>query len=346
MKTRSGLELAHLGGDAGELLRGAGNLQLQDHLAAGLRHVLLQLLLNRLAGGIVDIDQGDLLEAPLLHEVGRHYPDLEVHQRNHVPEVVAELSEIRADAAAVDADHLGLVADRRDRLGHAREGREDERHLLDVDELGHGDDALLGRGLAVLELDDELLRQRLVGIGVLGREVGGSAEQLAVFGIGPAHRQVGANLDGILRGDGGNAKKRRGRQGEKANYAHAFPRFGCLMLVLGAVVPRQMKAHRSTAGNAVQRRDSRAALPSMGAAANTQPARASPANGVPRDDTVGSCSPSSRQRPFSRSPPPAAPASGHEPELLRICDPARSSENFQAVQTAGFGTTRKFFALQ
>src|ERR1700730_13181505 len=85
-----------------------------------------------------DIDERDPSEAALLHQVGRHHPDLEVDQRNDVPEVVAELREIRPDAAAVGADDLGLVTDRSDRPGHAGEGGEDERRLLDVDELGHG----------------------------------------------------------------------------------------------------------------------------------------------------------------------------------------------------------------
>ena len=62
----------------------------------------------------------------------------------------------------------------------------------------------------------------LVGIGVLGREVGGRAEQLAVFRIGPAHRQVGADLDAVL-GGGGRAPLHGGEQSKKAKTAHAFP---------------------------------------------------------------------------------------------------------------------------
>ena len=47
-----------------------GDLQLSHHRAAGLGHVLLQLLLDRLACRIVHIDQRDFLQAPLLHDVG------------------------------------------------------------------------------------------------------------------------------------------------------------------------------------------------------------------------------------------------------------------------------------
>jgi hypothetical protein len=86
----------------------------------------------------------------------------------------------------------------------------------------------------------------------IGGEARSGAEQLAVFGVGPAHRQVGADLDGVLGGNGADTEKGPGHKGEKAGKAHAFPHFRCLMLVVGGVVGRGMKAYQSAAGNAVQ----------------------------------------------------------------------------------------------
>src|SRR5690606_19983057 len=148
--------------------------------AAGLAQFGLQFLDHRLAQRVVDVHQGNAIEAALLDQVRHHGAHFEVDQGNGVPEIVAQLGQVGAHAAAVDHDRLAAGTDGRDSLRYAGESAEHERHLGHVDQLVHTDYTLHGQRLAVFVDDGQLARQHLGGIDVFDGQIGARTEDLAV----------------------------------------------------------------------------------------------------------------------------------------------------------------------
>ena len=227
------LGIAHARRDAAELLGIDRHRERLDELAARSRHVGLELLADRLADRIVDVDHHPTLEAAVLGYVRHQRAHLEVRERDHVPEIGSELREVRSDRAAVDRHRLGALGNRRDRLRHAGERREHVGDLLDVDELVHHRDALLGQCLAVFRLDHKLAVERLVGVGVVGREARARHEQIAIGRIRPAHREHGADPDVL-----GVCGAARHRDGQRSGRTHYFAQHGHPPSLLRSAHPR------------------------------------------------------------------------------------------------------------
>src|SRR5262249_35114379 len=117
----------------------------------------------------------------------------EIGERDDVPEVLTQLGKIGTDPAAIDGDRVASGRRGRYGLGYPGECRKDVADLLDIDQLVHGDHALLRERLAVLIGDRQLSAENLriveMGNGKLGR----AHVEIAVVGIGAAQRKDRSN---------------------------------------------------------------------------------------------------------------------------------------------------------
>ena len=220
--------------DAGDL-RAEVAPALLDHLlgedrAAELLELLDEDRAQRFAVGRVLVDDRRGLVAELLDDVLGDLLFLVVRQRIVGEHGRAALADLRRDRADADHRRAGLARERELRNDHAGHGRDDRRHLLDVDQPAEFRDAVARRVLAVAV--DQLDRAPVDAAGrvdlLLGQQRA-AVEIGAVVGGRSGHRQDDADAIGLalrrLRRRGCRCDVRARRQAASARQS-ASP-FSC-----------------------------------------------------------------------------------------------------------------------
>ena len=171
----------------------------RHHLAAGGgEHVAVDLGAAD-AGVVVDVQHRRALLAELSVGVFRQRGDIDLGEREHRVDVVAEIGDVGRVGAHVEFERLGPVADRRPRLHDRAPRGDDERHLVDLDQLvGRVDrDLRLGLGIEHQHLERMAVNAAFV-VDVLDRHLVGLDEIEAVPGFRPGGRHQRAEAERLL----------------------------------------------------------------------------------------------------------------------------------------------------